>query len=412
MFFLSKNNNLKESKTSIRRGRIKIFVQACLKYKQLVNCSYTILFNNRSYYNIAIKVVNCYKSTFLVSLYTTKYSNDSIIGGSRWGCKHGNHYLTREHFSTLVDIQRINKINLFHHYNDNVYSYIQKYFLKTQPLVESSFIWNVDKELYQARNFGKKHNAKYGYFSKFPIELLKNTNNITASNYVLPADMTILNFLKFLNVTERSLKAKYSNPRPSLKKTIGGEVLTVFSPNNNLNDLISMFRRSHQEFLTNLFKEPTTLVQVNYANSFPLRFLFNEGNNVLRRFSFLVKTRVAAQIVGSFLSFLKHKDPRVLIKVIVGSFQKVHYSKHKPIFRMWEFFIKHYADKYLLAYNVAGIKLEFRGKLGVGGNSRKRAYIFRVGLSSNSSKITKSLLQQDIVRTTTGVFSCNLSIFF
>ena len=62
--------------------------------------------------------------------------------------------------------------------------------------------------------------------------------------------------------------------------------------------------------------------------------------------------------------------------------------------------------------NIFGIRLEFHGKLGVGGNSKKRSYYFSMGRCSNSNKQLKIDSTNSFFKTATGVVGFTYSIFY
>jgi ribosomal protein S3 len=61
---------------------------------------------------------------------------------------------------------------------------------------------------------------------------------------------------------------------------------------------------------------------------------------------------------------------------------------------------------------ISGIKIDVRGKLSAGGNSKKRHYLIKLGGISFSKKKNKISFSQNIVPTVTGVLGIELVLVY
>jgi hypothetical protein len=229
---------------------------------------------------------------------------------------------------------------------------------------------------------------------------IQNDKKLYATNYLLSADSTPVNVLSLHDNISKINKLSYSHFETEVTQ---GQLIF-----KNLGYL----RLMQQEYVSSIFGEKLIFITNNYLSYIPLPFLKEQGLLLVNSFRFLKRTRVGSRLIAIVLSFLRFKDPELVMYAIIDTFEHMHYSKHKLLFRLWCYLITIFPKVYMNFYRVGGLKLEFRGKLAVGGNSKKRAYLFKVGLNSNSSKITKTLLKQGVIRTATGVLSCNLSIYY
>ena len=57
---------------------------------------------------------------------------------------------------------------------------------------------------------------------------------------------------------------------------------------------------------------------------------------------------------------------------------------------------------------VSGVKVKFKGKIGVAGNSRTRTYFYRIGQTRQSSMGTRVNYRLIYIHTFTGVIGCHM----
>jgi hypothetical protein len=131
-----------------------------------------------------------------------------------------------------------------------------------------------------------------------------------------------------------------------------------------------------------------------------------------KQFRVFKKLRDFHLLLCALFSSLRFKDAALLPPLIKQMFEPVHYSKHRALFSFWRSIIFTLLPQFLVLYNVGGLKLEFHGKLGVGGNAKKRSYYFSRGLASNSTKFLKIDTASGQIRTATGVVGFTYSIFY
>lgn len=70
--------------------------------------------------------------------------------------------------------------------------------------------------------------------------------------------------------------------------------------------------------------------------------------------------------------------------------------------------MSNYFSKIFAQLQVKGIKLKLKGKISVSGNSRKRAILYRSGLTSHSATKLRVVHESTLISTFTGVLGLQL----
>lgn len=156
--------------------------------------------------------------------------------------------------------------------------------------------------------------------------------------------------------------------------------------------------------------QPVTLISFNIFNSLShLKFKFLLAQ-CLKIVPILQLNRVAANLIGAISTLLLFKECSGLATFIRNLFQKVHYSKHKPYFGFVGQLVNDVFRGEINKFHCLGLRIVFRGKLGVGGNSRKSALKYSVGVFSSSTKAIKINRNFSTIRTKTGAIGFSVTL--
>ena len=109
---------------------------------------------------------------------------------------------------------------------------------------------------------------------------------------------------------------------------------------------------------------------------------------------------------------LLSKDVNYFYKWFIKVFEKNFYRKHKKLLYTLKLFFKNYLFIYFKFFNCLGFLLKIKGKISVGGNSKKRSYMIKLGSSSLSKKNIKFNFYKGLVRTSVGVLGFKLFLHF
>lgn len=193
-------------------------------------------------------------------------------------------------------------------------------------------------------------------------------------------------------------------------------LLKIKIPNWKINNII----KQHYYFfwedyfnslpLSSFLEKKITIINFNIASLLCDKFFFNLLKQTLRLYPFLQLDRIAAKLVASIFSILVLKDSKALTYFIQSIMQEEHYSKHTLFFGFTGQLIKDVFLPWLQRFNCLGIEVIFKGKLAVGGNSRKRSLKYKTGILSSSSKYIKINKTFLIVRTKTGSVGFSVTI--
>jgi hypothetical protein len=93
-------------------------------------------------------------------------------------------------------------------------------------------------------------------------------------------------------------------------------------------------------------------------------------------------------------------------------FESLFYKKHKRLLYLIKLFFNNYVLIYLPTFKCLGFYFKLRGKIGVGGNSKKKAYLIKIGNNSLTTKKLKVNFKGGNIRTLVGTLGFTLMLFF
>jgi len=116
-------------------------------------------------------------------------------------------------------------------------------------------------------------------------------------------------------------------------------------------------------------------------------------------------------VLVSFITLIT-KDLTFFRVWLVKKFESVFYRKHKKLLYLIKLFFVNYLFVYLNFFKCKGFFFKIRGKIGVGGNSKKKKYSIRLGRHSLTEKRLKFTNQSGGIRTLVGTLGFNLVLFY
>ena len=275
------------------------------------------------------------------------------------------------------------------------------------------------KNLFIISCYNKLENTfliKHKNYSKTDLYLTyKNNLNIKfndefSRNYSLIASLKNKNKNKNLLFNIKKLKKIKSLKKKKIQ----------FIQKNKFEDNFSKNSKKNQEkkfnifnnILYNLFKKKIININFNYFIKTKIKRFKFIVKKILNKNNFIKKTTVCYKILKLFISSIVFKDTSILMWTIKNTFENVHYSKHKIYFVFWGSLVKKLLLDSFKKLGIFGVKLEFHGKLGVGGDSKKRSYYYHAGRCSNSTKIFKIDSSHSIFKTETGVVGFTYTLYY
>lgn len=153
-----------------------------------------------------------------------------------------------------------------------------------------------------------------------------------------------------------------------------------------------------------------TVINQNLMDLMPRDHFDGLIKKALRMFPFLKFNRVAARLTAALFMLLKYKEAYPFLVFLKFLFQDVHYSKHKPYLRFVNYLVLFIIGPRLHSFQCLGAQVVFKGKLAVGGSSRKSVQRTSTGMTSSSSKFIKISRHASAIRTKTGAIGFSVLI--
>lgn len=124
----------------------------------------------------------------------------------------------------------------------------------------------------------------------------------------------------------------------------------------------------------------------------------------IRRFSQLKELNINQKtFLDLVLTFLYTKDVIFFKNLLKYILETTHFKNHKRFLYNLKVLLSFIFDAYSNIFNVLGIYIKIKGKIGLGGNSKKKKYNFKKGNFSFTKKDQKLNYNKDVIRTYSGV---------
>lgn len=167
-----------------------------------------------------------------------------------------------------------------------------------------------------------------------------------------------------------------------------------------------------QQFISNLLKSPTVFKNINIQDIIPkelLAYMMYSVKSIRWKKFYIIHSN---EIIEMLFLCLWLKNINLFIKWIRKYFEKNNLKKHKKLFLLFKYLFGSFIWNYNLLFKLKGIRFILRGKFGKAGSVRKSRKYIKRGKCSYTSKNIALVNQTKVIRTTTGVFSIKLEIFF
>lgn len=220
-------------------------------------------------------------------------------------------------------------------------------------------------------------------------------------------------YLTNLNPNEKSLINYYHNDTDIiLPNNISYDIFFVEQNNKNKFSGFKIFQLFTAVYLQNIYKISLKEKSINAIHVLPKKlskdFLFNVRNINYKQFNI----KYFNEVGYLFLINIWLKNIKNICKYIKKTLDSVHFKKHRSYFL---FFFK-ILNKYIMPNSdqlqIKGLYLVFRGKLGKGGNARKKTMFYKRGFYSLSNKMLSLNTQKWDIWTKTGTVGCTFRLFY
>lgn len=258
-------------------------------------------------------------------------------------------------------------------------------------------------------------------------QILLTTNNPYNVKINFNYDLKKLTFFKtsyintynFYNITNQSLQYKnllnnkklsnyeplnlffYYNTYLQNSNLIKSSFYTNFYQNNLyfirffIYKYLNLFLSDKNLYLT-LMKDNISVVEKSYLYKMLVKKTKRLG--FLKEISFKTKS-----FINLILICLYNKDVVLLKNTIKGILEKLHFKKHRKLLYNLRVLLKSIVHVFFYKFKCLGLYIKVKGKIGVGGNLKKRKFLFKLGSFSFTKKSQKLVYVKDSIRTYSGV---------
>lgn len=241
-------------------------------------------------------------------------------------------------------------------------------------------------------NYEKIYNKTNKHLLKIFICLIKNKSKINIINY-----------------------NKYNFKLKKLNKLIPTSQFSIFFVNNkNINKFSKTlyFQFLNLWYLNHIFKINLKEKNVNALTILPKKLLNFILFKTIKKNYKQFNIKYFNEIAFLFIISVWLKNAKNICKYIKKKLNNIHFKKHRIYFL---FFFRIF-NKYIIPnkeiLHLKGVDFRFKGKLGRGGNSRKKTMFYKKGYYSLSNKNLAMNYNKWDVWTKTGSVGCSLKLFF
>ena len=162
-------------------------------------------------------------------------------------------------------------------------------------------------------------------------------------------------------------------------------------------------------FKKRIFIKTLNNSQLDYFYKERLEFLFDEYKFFQLK---IIKGLNVSEILEVIWLSFQNKDVFLFMNWLKKRMEKIHFKNHKKFLNLLKLIMIKYSHIFLESFRLKGFFFDIRGKVGVGGNSKKRHFFFRIGKINLSSKNSKLDHQQNIVNTSFGALGVTMILSY
>ena len=178
-------------------------------------------------------------------------------------------------------------------------------------------------------------------------------------------------------------------------------------------DLFNIYLNIYkQNYMSHLLKIPTMFRTMNIQDIIHkelLAYMMYSARSIKWKKFYIMHSN---EIIEMLFLCLWLKNINLFIKWVRKHFEKNNLKKHKKLFLLFKYLLGSFIWNHNLLFKLKGVRFILRGKFGKAGSVRKSRKYIKRGKCSYTTKSIALVNQTKVIRTTTGVFSIKLEIFF
>jgi hypothetical protein len=127
----------------------------------------------------------------------------------------------------------------------------------------------------------------------------------------------------------------------------------------------------------------------------------------LKEINFKIKA-----FLNLLLISLYSKDVILLKNGIKNNLERLHFKKHRKFLHNLKLLLKSLSSIFFYKFKCLGLFIQIKGKIGLGGSSKKKKFVFKLGSFSFTKKSQKVNYVKDCIRTYSGVLGFELYLTY
>jgi hypothetical protein len=174
----------------------------------------------------------------------------------------------------------------------------------------------------------------------------------------------------------------------------------------------SFFLYYQNLFLQKLINIPTQIKNFNLSNFLPKELLcvLMYGLKHIKWWKYEIKH--SNQLIELLLISIQFKNLNLVMRWIKSYFEKRVLKKHKKLFIFLKYLFLTLIWKFQFFFNIKGVRLYLKGKIGKAGSVRKSKKMVQRGKVSYTTKSLALISEKIVIRTLTGTMGLKLELFF
>ena len=223
----------------------------------------------------------------------------------------------------------------------------------------------------------------------------------------------LLNFI-IIDQYQKNKKNYYQSIPNIIKQSKHKTYILFFLEQNNKNKFpaFKIFQLFTALYLQNIYKINIKEKNINTITTLPKQlsktFLYKVRNTNFKQFNI----KYFNEIGYLFLINIWLKNLKNICKYIKKKLDYVHFKNHRLYFLFFFKILNKYIKPNFNQLQIKGIYLVFRGKLGKGGNARKKTMFYKHGYYSLSNKMLSLNTQKWDIWSKTGTVGCTMRLFY
>lgn len=277
----------------------------------------------------------------------------------------------------------------------------------------NNFYKKISKNNFLNNNINKNSNINYFYLLKSKLNFFKNDylNSFILYNIFNNSFKKFNTFLTINNISNYNSKYLFLYYYYFVKNTKLGvnKYFVNFYQNNLFFIKFFVFKFIKLFINNNLYLSFQKNNLIIFEKAMIYNFLIKKTKYLkfLKEIDFKIKSFLNLLLIG-----LYSKDVVLLKNGIKNILERLHFKKHRKFLHNLKLLLKSLSSIFFFKFKCLGLYIKIKGKIGLGGSSKKKKFVFKLGSFSFTKKSQKINYVKDCIRTYSGVLGFELYLTY